>query len=321
MASGAIELGRLAALRPFPALGAPMGLRAVVLLAGSVRESELSRGVGRSLLDLPIAAGQNILAHWHAHVERLATRLGQATLPLRVVINRKGHAPGVGPNSARFPLTIEQDRSEYRGTGGVLRDLTESYEESDRILVASAAQVLTEPLDDLAADLVAADDDVALMAHEDGTPSGLFVVRCGALTDIRSGGFVDFKEQVLPRLASEGQSIRVLRRDLPGAIPVRTLDGYMAAVRAIARLAACRPMAHDPFEEDWAPTFSLVEGGAAVSPGATIHDSVVLAGGTVGGGAVVVRSVVCPGGSVRPGMTVADQIVTPGMREQKGPRP
>ena len=284
-----------------------MSLRAVVLLAGSVRATDLSRSVGRSLLDLPLGLGETVLSSWRARVEAFAARVGCSELPVRVLLSRAGLPPQVHGCFQRAPVTVEQDRAELRGTAGILRDLAESYDDGDRLLVANAAQVLTEPLEELAAELLDPGADVGLVAYDDGTPSGLSAVRCGALRSIREKGFVDFKEQVLPALAAAGKSIRVARRARGSGIPVRTLDGYLEAVRACTRTAAGRPVDHDPFDEDWFPTFSLVERGADVAPGATIHDSVVLAGSHVGQGAVVVRSVVS--GVVPPGAVVADRIV------------
>jgi hypothetical protein len=317
MTSGVTDTGRVAAIDRIAGATLGSGFRAVILLAGSVRATELSRGVERSLLDLPIAGGETVLSQWHAQVAALATRLEIPSLPVRVIINRTGAVPRPVAPTARTTLSIEQERSEYRGTGGVLRDVAECYGEHERVLVANAAQVLTGSLVEIASELLADDADISLVAHDDGTPSGLVMVRCGVLTAIRPSGFVDFKEQVLPRLAAAGRSIRVFRRSRPTGIPVRTLDGYLSGLRAHTRLRSGRSAVHDPFDEDWSPTFSLVEDGAHVAPRATIHDSVVLAGGRVGSGAVVVRSVVCPGGMVRPGDTVADQIVASSARERR----
>jgi mannose-1-phosphate guanylyltransferase len=298
-----------------------MSLRAVVLLAGSVRASELGRSVGRSLLDLPLSRTETVLSLWQRQVESLAVKLGNAPLPVRVVLSRSGPAPTLVAHENRATeISIEQDRSEFRGTGGVLRDLVEPYNASDLILVANAAQVMTEPLESLAADLLVGDGDVSVIAHDDGTPSGVSVIRVGVLESVREGGFVDFKEQFLPQLVAAGKSIRVVRRARATGVPVRTLDGYLAGVRAHTRLLEGRPMTNDPFEEDWTPTFALVEADAHVPANATVHDSVVLKGGSVGAGAVVVRSVVCPGSRVSAGATVADQIVGARGRERKAER-
>src|SRR6185436_4056517 len=47
-------------------------LRAVVLLGGSVRATELSASVGRSILDLPVDEGGSILNHWLMHAAEFA---------------------------------------------------------------------------------------------------------------------------------------------------------------------------------------------------------------------------------------------------------
>lgn len=315
------DLGRVTALAPLPPLDGPAGLKAVVLLSGSVRATDLSRSVGRSLLDLPLAEDETVLSLWQKHVASLSSSLGLGPIPVRVVINRSGLVPATGSGSTAAPIHVEHDKSELRGTGGALRDAAQGYDDSDRILVASGAQVLTERLADVAGLLLAGNHDVSILAHDDGTPSGLFAARCGCLCDIRPAGFVDFKEQVLPRLAASGHSIHAVRRTHASGIPIRTLDGYISALRAHHRLKQGRPVAYDPFEEDWSPTFSLVERGARVDPGATIHDSAVLAGAFVASGAVVVRSVVCPGASVPAGATIADQIVGAQLRERGAPGP
>jgi ADP-glucose pyrophosphorylase len=80
-------------------------------------------------------------------------------------------------------------------------------------------------------------------------------------------------------------------------------------------------MITDPLAEDWTPAFSLVEVGANVSPGARVHDSVVLAGATVEAGAVLVRSLVCGDASVRADQTVVDQYITAAPKNFHNPVP
>jgi len=284
-------------------------LRAVVLLAGSVRSSDLSRHIDRSLLDLPVEPGQSILALWQGHVDQLAAAAGLPKLALRVIIDRTGLAPSVPAPVERVELTIERDASEYRGTGGVLRDLAQKYAPDDLLLVGNAAQILVEPLSTLAADLLATRASVGLVGHQDGTPGGLFLVKQSVLATAGDVGFLDFKEQFLPRLAAAGHDVRVVGREHASGLPVRTLDGYLAGLLAYYKQRAGQSAAADPFAEDWSPTFAVVEPGARVESGATVHDSVVLAGARLERGAVVVRSVIGPGGSVRAGQTVAGQII------------
>ena len=84
---------------------------------------------------------------------------------------------------------VERDLSEYRGTGGVLRDLADDYADDDLILVANAAQILLDPLSaivDGAADATAATSRSS--SHEDGTPSGVMLVSCKTLRLIPETG-------------------------------------------------------------------------------------------------------------------------------------
>lgn len=301
-----------------PLSAASLRLRALVLLGGAVRPGELSRAIDRSLLDLPVGNGQTVLTLWQAAAEALVESAGLPALPIRVAIDRTSPAPKPAPASPRVPIEIERDPAEFRGTGGVLRDLCVSYDPEDRVLVANAAQILVEPLHDLARDLLSCGGEVSLIGHRDGTPGGLFLVRCSVFSAIGDVGFLDFKEQFLPRMAAGGRDIRVIQRPTATGLPVRTLDGYIAGLRAFQRVQAGGRPIDDPLAEDWAPTFALREPGAAVDPTATIHDSVVLRGAAVGRGAVVVRCVVGPGGVVRPGQTVADRVIAAPARERGG---
>jgi hypothetical protein len=284
-------------------------VRAVVLLAGTVRPTRLSRSIGRSLMELPIAPGRRVIDAWQDQTDRLAQAAELPELPLRIMIDQNSCEPLAGGPVGRSRAVVERDAAAFRGTGGVLRDICEVYQEDDVVLVANGGQILVEPLDRLAQELSDAGGDVSLLAHSDGTPVGLMMVRCGVLRAVRQNGFMDFKEQVLPLLAERGDEVRVVRRNRATGVALRTLDGYIGALRAAARIGEGRPALDDPLDEDWRPTFSILEDGATVHPEATIHDSVVLSGATVERGAVVVRSVVCPGGIVRGGSTVADAIV------------
>jgi hypothetical protein len=296
-------------------------LRAVVLLAGTVRPSQLSRSIARSLMELPLRDGRSVMNRWREETDTLASRAELEELPLKVMIDQHSRAPGVNTPGGRTRLSVERDAAAFRGTGGVLRDVCVNFEDDDVVLVANGGQILLEPLHSLTQELSAAGGDVSLLAHSDGTPVGLMLVRCGVLRQVRANGFMDFKEQVLPRLAERGDDIQVVRRARATGVALRTLDGYLAAVRAAERMSQGNAVADDPFEEDWRPTFSIVEDGAQVDASATIHDSVVLAGGTVGRDAVVVRSVVCPDGVVKAGATVADMIVARHRERLAGRRP
>jgi N-acetylglucosaminyldiphosphoundecaprenol N-acetyl-beta-D-mannosaminyltransferase len=283
-------------------------LRAMVLLGGSVRPTPLSTSVGRSVLDLPLDSDGSILNHWLAHAHELARHAGLEQLPVRVMVNQNSPEPTSAAPRYEGTFRVERDLSEYRGTGGVLRDLAADYADDDLILVANAAQILLDPLAAIATALDRKQGDFSLVSHNDGTPSGVMLVSCKTLRLIPTTGYVDMKEQALPAIAAR-YDVTVMHRRRPTGLAVRTLTDYVSALRHYHRRRQGKPALNDPLAEDWRPAFALVEEGATVDPRAHVHDSVVLKGGIVEGGAVVVRSVICAGGVVRKDRSAVDQFV------------
>jgi N-acetylglucosaminyldiphosphoundecaprenol N-acetyl-beta-D-mannosaminyltransferase len=308
-------------------------LRALVLLGGSVRPTDLGSATCRSVLDLPLDENGSILTGWLDQAAELARSVGIEKLPVRVMVNHTSIEPASADARHYGAFRVERDRSEYRGTGGVLRDVANDYADDDLIVVANAAQVLLDPLPSIVAALDRAGGDVTVVAHQDGTPSGIMLVACKTLRQIASSGYVDMKEQALPQIAAQFD-VRVVTRQRPTGMPIRTLEDYIHALRfhhrrkngkqsAPAGSANGNGNGHangngnghgngvvDPLAEDWSPLFSLIEPGATVDPSARIHDSVVLEGGVVEAGAVLVRSVVCPGGVLRKDKTAMEVFVT-----------
>lgn len=284
-------------------------LKAIVLLGGSVRANRLNQSVGRSILDLPLHGNTTVFDHWESQISDLAQAFCSAPLYVRVVIDHRSPAPEVGPPTGRTIVRIERDPVELRGTAGLLRDLTECYDDDDWILAASALQVPLEPLHTLAGALAETSSDISLISHEDGTPSSLMLIKCGCLRSIPRIGFEDMKEQALPRIAASHR-VSVVRRLKPTALPISTHAAFIRAVRTYHQQLAGDPTCQDPFEEDWNVTFSLVEDPDSVDETAQIYDSVVLRGSRVKRDAVLVRSIVCPG-AILPRRTVAmDRVVS-----------
>lgn len=283
-------------------------LRALVLLGGSVRPTPLTTRTGRSILDLPVDDSGSILNHWVHHASELSAGAGLADLPVRVLVNHGSLDPMSMAGKNYTHLRVERDFAEYRGTGGVLGDLAKDYGDQDLILVANAAQLLMEGLYPLAQALEESGGQVSLMAHQDGTPSGLMLITCGALRLIPRSGFVDMKEQALPGIAAQ-YDVTVVNRGRPTGLPIRSLAEYIAALRQYHRRRAGKPPISDPLAEEWRPTFSIVEEGAVVDGMARVHDSVVLKGARVEPGAVLVRSVACDGAVIRHDRTAVDRIV------------
>lgn len=290
-------------------------LRALILLGGSVRPSPLCASTGRSVLDLPLNEQGSLLNHWLDQAQQVAASAGLEKLPVRVMVSQNSPEPSSALGRYFNAFRVERDQSEYRGTGGVLRDVAAGYADDDLLLVANAAQVLVDPLAKVTAALDRLGGEVSLVSHEDGTPSGVMLLTCKALRQVAETGFIDMKEQALPQIAGKFE-VRVLRRHRPTGLPVRTREDYIDALRMHHRQAHGQPVVADPLAEDWAATFSLVEPGAMVDSTARVHDSVVLSGAVVEPGAVLVRTVVCPGAVVKRDRTAVDECLEPTGRDR-----
>jgi hypothetical protein len=290
--------------------------RALILLAGSLRANHLGAGLRRSILDLPLLAGDSVLRQWCRQAGTLEQAPGSGPLSVRVLLDPTAPEPATMAGDPSVALRIERDRFDFRGSGGVLHDISHAYADDDRIIVGNAAAVLLEPLAPIVAALCACDADIAIHAQADNTPSGLMLVRCGCLREISEVGFVDMKEQALPAIAARN-AVTVVHRSIE-CYAIRSLADYLGVLREQVRwgksVAGASPEGaapRDPFDEDWQPRFGIVEDPATVDPSARIHDAVVLSGARVQANAVVVRSVVGRGGVVRRGQMVVDQIVGP----------
>jgi N-acetylglucosaminyldiphosphoundecaprenol N-acetyl-beta-D-mannosaminyltransferase len=294
-------------------------LRAMVLLGGSVRSNELCAATGRSVLDLPLDDNGSILTHWLAHAQEVGNWARLSRLPVRVMVNQSTPEPLSAGPAHHADFRVERDLSDYRGTGGVLHDLAAEYDDDDLLLVGNAAQVMLDPLPRLAEELHRKKADVALVSHDDGTPSGLMLVSCRALRLIPPRGFVDMKEQALPLIASK-YDVKVMQCRRPTGLPVRSLTDYIQALRFHHSRQNGRLAPIDPLAEDWSPTFSLVEAGAVVDRNARLHDAVVLRDGRVDAGAVVVLSIVCPGAVMTKDRTAVDRLVIEAAGESRMPR-
>lgn len=283
-------------------------LRAVVLLAGAVRTRQLHKAIGRSLLDLPVDHGRSVLDEWTQQLTDVSRVYGVSRLPVRVMLDRGSLLPRTMQVADEIELQIEQDPFDLRGTGGLLSDLTRDYDDADWILIASASQILIDPVCEVIEDLAAAEAEVSVACLHDGTPSDLVLLRCGSLREIKRMGFVDFKEQALPEIA-RNHLVRVVRREGHPGMPIRTRDEYLDALRTYHR--ARNKDTSQPLLEGWMRIFEVVEAGSQVDESAMIHDSVVLSGGEVQAGAVVVRSIVCDDAVVPAGVPVVDRIIQP----------
>jgi len=284
-------------------------LRAIVLLAGQVRSTELTRALKRSPLELPVDEHTRILDLWRRQTRHLAEAWNRSTLPLRVLVNDQTTLQG-DDDAGLVPLSVENDAGEYRGAGGVARDLAVEYDRDDWIVLATAGQLLVDSLDQILNQLAQQEGDVRLISHADGTPTGIILARCGALWSVPEVGFIDLKEQVLPEIARQGR-VAVSDYHEPVGIPVRTRQDYLRALYRYHQPELARQARENPFLETWQSTFSVVEPGATVDPTAHIHDSVVLNGAHVEAEAVVTQSVIADNAHVPRRARRSEAVVAP----------
>jgi N-acetylglucosaminyldiphosphoundecaprenol N-acetyl-beta-D-mannosaminyltransferase len=287
-------------------------LKAIVLLSGQLRPSPLMQAVQRCTLDLPIAEDRTLLNHWLADSVDLAKFARVDGLPVRVLVSRQQDRPtSLAPRYQEI-LSIETDGSEFRGTGGVLSDITRGYDDDDFVLVANASQLLLEPMSALATALDHKRADIALISHLDGTPGGLMLIRCKTLRQINPIGFVDLKEQALPLIAGKFD-VRVVNCRRPTGLPLRTTADYISALRqwhrGPGRLPGSRRGQIDPLAEDFSRGYAIVENGAWVDSTAYLHDTVVLRGARVEAGVAAVRSLIGPRALVKRDTRAIDTFV------------
>ena len=281
-------------------------LRAVILLGGSLLLGSLSTATGRSLLDLPVASGRSVFDCWRDHLKNFASSHSIDSLTARLIIDHRASKPKLSVCEGVVNLSVEHDPHKYRGTAGILRDVSIDYDDDDYIVVASAAQILLEPMEKLVDELASKANDISLVAHDDGTPCGLMLIRCRCLRDIPAIGYIDLKEQFFPQIAKHYR-VHVVRRVRHSGLPIRTLEDYIEALReyrlGLAGNGDCRAAEHGH------SLFEIIEDRAVVSPDSRLHDSIVLSGGRVEEGSVLFRSIVGLHGVVRQ-KTLVNQIIS-----------
>ncbi len=299
-------------LPPIETAAAP-ALRAAILLAGRVGRNSFADRLNRSVLDLPIFEGRTLMDRWVEHFDALAHALDLPAVRVRLAVDRNGTGPRfrAHPGTERVSIEVVPDAEEYRGTAGVVRDVTRDFGEDDLVLVAAANQVLCDPLHEVVEAMGPRCEGVSVAPYAGGEFAAAFLLRCGRFRGVPDVGFVDLKEQAIPSVLGRNR-VFVTRLAAGATHPVRTLGEYVHMLRAVhsseRRTEGTRPQP-DPYAEAWRPAFALVERGAYVEPGAVLHDAVVLAGGRVEAGAVVARSVVAASALVRRGRRVVDTVV------------
>jgi hypothetical protein len=271
-------------------------LRACIVLTGGVVPSPLVQATGHCVLDLSITMTETVLERWVRQFGALAESEGRH-LPIRIVHDAR--APVPWPRDTGSGPRVELEPRPWRGPAGVLRDVCASYGAEDEILVVEAARSAAVELEPLLAAHRVRGAEVTVACHSDGTPAGMYVIRCGALAEVAPAGYVDLKEQWLRDLSARGRHIAVHVLPAPGAPPLRTPRQFLDAARQSAGGEAATA------DGSW----RIVCPGAIIGPRAIITESIVMPGARIGEGALVARSIVCPGTHVQAGADIADAVV------------
>lgn len=284
-------------------------IRSCIVLDGSARRRPFLSAVGRSGLDLPVDSGMTVGNLWLRGI-RESGLMHDTNFMCRFVIDWRTPLPRSLEITGDLNVQIERDPEPWRGTGGVLRDLASEYDQNDYILVVSGVQIPVDSMQSILETLGGLKADVALTADEEGTSVGIKLIRCGALRDIPSVGYVDFKEQGLPKVARD-YSVRVSRRREPMCLSIRERSEYLNALRYwhAKKQGASPEKIADVFDEGWS-VFSVIEEGATVEPDVELMNSVILSGASVARGAEVMESVICGGQHVAPGETIIRAVLS-----------
>ncbi|QDU34536.1 hypothetical protein KS4_26060 [Poriferisphaera corsica] len=281
-------------------------IKAAIVLAGSVRATDLRKKTTKNFLDLPVSEDETIITRFVLMLSNAFDSLGQPDAILRFILDRGSPRIKSDLTSvANFAIQFDFDPNEFRGTGGILRDISEEYDDEDLLLIMNASQIMVGSVKDLISEMIVANSDVVIASQKDDTPLDVILIRAKVLKDINKVGFVDFKEQALPKIVLK-RDVKVHRSDCLRTYPVRTLNNYIDAIKLLNGHIVTGTKLND---EDWMPLFSIIESGANVHSTAQIHDSVILRGANVSEHAVIVRSLITSTGIVKPKQSVVDTII------------
>jgi glycosyltransferase involved in cell wall biosynthesis len=291
-------------------LRARLDLAACILLAGGLRPSALVAATGRSVLDLSLTTQRTVLDCW---IDRLTESSApfRRPVPIRVVHDAILPPPWPSARGAGH-VVIEQEPKALRGPAGVIRDLCHEYRPDQHVVVAEAARYVSSSLLPMLVDHVRHRADVTVAANPDGTPAGMYVIRCGALGLIPAVGFMDLKEQWLRRAVDAALNVRVHDVDGPGTLPLRSRRQFLRAAAVANAVAAAQRGGADLLPAEEITGLRVICTGSLIGPGAVVEGSIVMPGAAIGSNAVVVRSLVAPNGRVEPGSDIVDAIVHAG---------
>lgn len=293
----------------------PPTIAGCILLAGGLVPSPLVEEAGRPSLELSLTARQTVFDRWCDVLFDAAIGDDDPIHrpSLQVVHSGPPYRPSREFHDPRFEVVTQEEPGSFRGPAGVLRDVTDHFRDEDLLLVAEAARYIAGGLTQFLADWKRHKPDVLVACHPGGAPAGVMLMRRGSLELVPSEGFMDLKEQWLPKVVRAGLKVWTSETRDFQPYPLRTREQFLEASAVAAGIgqvpASRRGILGPPRVLRPGVDKSRVSDTAQVAPGAVIADAIVMPGAVVGSGAIVVRSIVCPNAVIDDGEEVVDRIV------------
>jgi len=285
-------------------------LAACLLLAGGLKPSPLVAQTGGSVLDLYLRQDATVLSLWLDRFEELGSSAPGPVI--HIAHGTSTPAPNDMPARRRgFRIRIEEDRQEFRGPAGAVKDACGDYSPDSMVLVAEAARYVAGGLSPMLAGHHESGADITVGCNPDNSPAGVFLISCKTLALVPHIGFMDLKEQWLGKAVETGLNVRVHRLRGFTSYELRTREDFLRAARAAGGLiTATYPPPPDVQVNGNSPsTEHAIPGTVEVGEGAVIVESVIMPGARIGRDAVIARSIVCPAGLVPPGAAIVDAVV------------
>lgn len=307
-----------------------VGQVVAVMLAGLLRPSPLREGIDLPALCLPVGREGTLLEAWLRVLKRVP-----GLTDVRIVVNSKADWMTVNKLAQSLksaiateaPLEIRTiaEPTSWRGTTGLVRDVTEDLDSGDVAIVIEAHCLPPDSVRPVIDRLQPSRAGVIGISGLD-QPSGVYALRMDAVRITPRNGYMDFKEQFLPKLNEKGMRLTTARLS-DRLLRMWDRESYLEAVRVsldgsrgkdgearVSSQAAVSPSAA-------LDGFCIIEPGAVVEDGAVVQDSVILGGATVGGGAIVSKTIVGQRASIAPRAVVVRQIIPIGQSVQRGQTP
>jgi hypothetical protein len=283
--------------------GEQQRIDACVIFAGGLRASPLQAMSPVSVLDLMLTQRGTVLECILARIAE--NRDAHPLLPVSVVWGPPVPEPSKPVIPAGLEVRITREPSQWRGSAGLLLDLCAPFASDATILVIEGSRWLGASLGPLLADHARRDALVTVACTPDLCPAGVYTMRRSALDLVPRIGYLDLKEQLFSKLVGTRGRVHIHTLQPPGAMPLRTLDQFLAASFAAAGVS---------------PGASIISPSARIASDATVVGSVIMDSAQVQSRAIVARSIILKGAAVNNDEEVVDALVGPVHQRLTGAR-